>query len=93
MTVRRSDDHDSILRVRLRLIDRYEFGLALLVAAWTTGFIVRSRLAQNGRLTDIANEALLSLLFVIPIMLVGWGLLAIADRRYSLGLFSRRDRQ
>ena len=76
-----------------RLVDRYETGVALLVAVWTTGFVVRSRLAQAGRLSDIANEALSSLVLVIPIILVGWGVLAIADRRYDLGLFSRRDRR
>jgi hypothetical protein len=76
---------------RPRLVDRHETGVVLLVALWTTGFVVRSRLAQSGRLSDIANEALLSLLLMIPIMLVGWGALAIADWRYQLGLFSRRD--
>jgi hypothetical protein len=75
-----------------RLIDRYQTGVTLLVAAWTAGFVVRSRLAESGRLSDVANEALLSLLFVVPIMLVGWGALALADRRFKLGLFRRRDR-
>jgi hypothetical protein len=84
---------ESARPLRARLIDRYETGVALLVAAWTTAFVVRSRLAQTGRLTDVANEALLSLLFVVPIMLIGWGALVVADRRFGLGLFRRRDRR
>jgi hypothetical protein len=43
-------------------------------------------------LSDVGNEAFLSLLIVVPIMLVGWGGLTIADRVYGFGLFrsSRR---
>lgn len=76
-----------------RIADRYETGVAMLVASWTTGFMIRSRLAEHGRLTDVANEALLSLLFVVPIMLVGWGTLVWADRRFALGLFRPSDRR
>jgi hypothetical protein len=35
----------------------------------------------------MTDNALKSLLLVIPIMLVGWGILTIVDRRYRLGLF------
>ena len=88
MTVRPSDDRamDATSR-RVRLADRPETGVAMLVGVWTFAFIVRSRLAQTGTLTDIADEALLSLLLVVPVMLIGWGLLAFADRRFRLGLF------
>jgi hypothetical protein len=90
MTVPQADYRASTKRARL--IDRHETGVALLVATWTAGFVVRSRLAETGRLSDVANEALLSLLLVIPIMLIGWGALAFADRRYKLGLFRSQDR-
>ncbi len=80
------------VRARLaRLADRHETGVAFLVVAWTAAFLVRSRLAQTERLTDVTNEALLSLLFVVPIMLTAWAALA-ADRRLKLGLFSSGDR-
>jgi hypothetical protein len=38
-------------------------------------------------LSALADEALLSLLFVVPIMLIAWGALVVADRRFKLGLF------
>ncbi len=53
----------------------------MLVVVWTAAFVLRSRLAQFDRLSDVANEALLSLLFIVPIMLVGWAALAVIDRR------------
>ena len=62
----------------------------MLVATWTGAFVIRSRLDQSGRLSDVGNEALLSLLFVVPIMLIGWGVLAVADRRFKLGIFPPR---
>jgi hypothetical protein len=68
-------------RQRVRLADRHETGVAALVAVWTLAFLVRSRLAQTDRLGDLANEALLSLLFVVPAMLVGWAALALIERR------------
>jgi hypothetical protein len=76
-----------------RFVDRYESGVALLVSTWTAAFVVRSRLEQSGRLSELGNEALLSLLFVVPIMLVAWGILAVADRRYRLGIFRSRPRR
>jgi hypothetical protein len=78
--------------MKSRVVDRYETGVALLVAMWTAAFVLRSNLAQSGRLSDVGNEAFLSLLIVVPIMLVGWGGLTIADRVYGFGLFrsSRR---
>ncbi|HEV8445602.1 MAG TPA: hypothetical protein VGQ44_02235 [Gemmatimonadaceae bacterium] len=78
---------------RVRLVDRYETGVALLVTLWTASFVARVRLAYADRLSDVANEALLSLLFVVPIMLAAWGLLAAADRWLELGWFGSRDRR
>jgi len=78
---------------RERFRDRYETGVAFLVSTWTAAFVLRSRLEQTGRLSDVGNEALLSLLFVVPIMLIGWGVLALADRRYKLGIFPPRRRR
>jgi hypothetical protein len=66
-------------------------GITMLVIVWTMSFGVRWWLSQNGKLTQILDEALLSMLLVVPIMLIGWGLLAVADRAFRLGLFGRRD--
>ena len=90
MTARQSGDRPSRGRLS-RIADRHETGVALLVAAWTAAFVLRSRLADVGRLSETVNEALLSLLFVIPIILIGWGVLAVADRRFKLGLFTQGD--
>ena len=80
------------VRARLaRLVDRYETSVAFLVVAWTAAFLVRSRLAQADRLSELANEALLSLLLVVPIMLIAWGALVAADRWFKLGLFWSGD--
>jgi hypothetical protein len=80
------------VRARIaRLVDRYETSVAFLVVAWTAAFLVRSRLAQAERLSELANEALLSLLLVVPIMLIAWGALVVADRRFKLGLFWSGD--
>ena len=93
MNGHRSLDPTRIRSVRARisrLVDRYETSVVFLVVAWTVAFLVRSRLAQTERLSDLANEALLSLLFVVPIMLIAWGAL-VADRRFKLGLFWSGD--
>jgi uncharacterized membrane protein YhaH (DUF805 family) len=79
--------------MRLRVVDRHEPSVAMLVAVWTVAFLLRSRLAAAERLTDTGNEALLSLLVVIPVMLLSWGALAFADRRFGLGLFRPRRRR
>ena len=91
MTIPKTDDRARRGR-RERLVDRYETGVAMLVATWTTAFVIRSRLEQSGRLSEIRNEALLSLLFAVPILLAGWGLLVAADRRYELGIFQTGSR-
>jgi hypothetical protein len=78
---------------RPRLVDRYETGVAMLVAVWTAGFIARGRLAHTGQLGDVPNEALLSLLFVVPILLVAWGVLAAVDRWLQLGWFDSHNQR
>jgi hypothetical protein len=96
MNGHRSLDPARIRSVRVRfarLVDRYETSVVFLVVAWTVAFLVRSRLAQTERLSDVANEALLSLLFVVPIMLISWGVLVVADRRFKLGLLGSGDRR
>jgi hypothetical protein len=70
-----------------KLVDSYNPGITLLVVLWTLGFAVRARLLKAGPLEEMTDNALKSLLLVIPIMLVGWGILTIVDRRYRLGLF------
>jgi hypothetical protein len=74
-------------RAITKVVNRYEPSVALLVAVWTAAFLLRSRLAATERLSDTGNEALLSLIVVIPIMVLSWGVLAFADRRLGLGLF------
>lgn len=71
----------------MKIVDRYETSVVLLVMLWTAAFLARLRLAQAERLSDVGNEALLSLLFVVPAILLSWGALAFADRRLGLGLF------
>ena len=70
-----------------RLIDNYNPGITLLVVLWTVAFGVRERLLRAGPLELVIDNALKSLLLVIPIMLIGWAILTIIDRRYRLGLF------
>jgi len=74
-----------------RVIDGYNPGVTMLVSVWVVGFALRVWLVQRELLTQIADEALMSLLFVVPIMLVGWGVAAVADRRFKLGLFRSND--
>jgi hypothetical protein len=63
-----------------RVIEIYNPGVTMLVAIWSVGFSVRTMLIRRGALTQIADEALLSLLLVVPLMLIGWGLLTVAER-------------
>ena len=63
-----------------RVIETHNPGVTMLVAIWSTGFAVRTMLMRRCALTQIADEALLSLLLVVPLMLIGWGLLTVADR-------------
>lgn len=89
-----SDNRDAAASPRgliARVIDGYNPGVTMLVSIWAVGFAVRAWLLQRELLTQIADEALMSLLFVVPIMLVGWGVAAVADRRFKLGLFRSND--
>ena len=63
-----------------RVIEIYNPGVTMLVAIWSAGFAVRTLLIRRGALTQVAEEALLSLLLVVPLMLIGWGLLTVAQR-------------
>lgn len=74
-----------------RVIDAFNPGVTMLVAIWSVGLALRGWLARNGLLTELGDDALRSLIYVVPVMLVGWGLLTVADRRFGLGLLRRRD--
>jgi hypothetical protein len=63
-----------------RLIDWHNPGVTLLLAIWTAGLVTREHLDRIGALGPTAVQALLSLLFVVPIMLAGWAILTILDR-------------
>ena len=86
--------NDRVLPARgfvARIVESYNPGITLLVLLWAGAFGVRNWLTEHGQLEQIADDALRSLLYVIPIMLVGWGALVLADRRFRLGLFGRGD--
>ena len=74
-----------------RLIDIFNPGITLLVLVWVVGLTARRYLVERDRLAGIADQALTSLAFVVPLMLVGWAALAIADRYWDLGIFPRSD--
>ena len=85
-----------------RVIDAYNPGVTMLVSIWAAGFALRTWLVRRGLLTQVTNEALMSLLFVVPIMLLAslllafptlWGIAAVADRWFKLGLFRSNDDQ
>jgi hypothetical protein len=70
-----------------KLIDSYNPGITFLVVLWTIAFALRERLLKAGPLELMIDNAIKSLLLVIPIMLAGWAVLTIIDRRFRLGLF------
>jgi hypothetical protein len=74
-----------------RLIDAYNPGVTMLVLIWTVAFSVRRYLLSRGALSQTGWEALTSLIYVVPIMLVGWATLAVFDRMFRLGIFRRDD--
>ena len=63
-----------------RLIDVYNPGVTCLVVIWVAGLSLRRYLAEHEMLTQIRDEALLSLIYVVPIMLIGWGVFALIER-------------
>jgi hypothetical protein len=62
-----------------KLSDRAETGVALLVLVWCAALLARDYLARHEALTGLRNEALTSLLWVVPFMLLGWGLFALGE--------------
>jgi hypothetical protein len=76
-----------------RLIDSYNPGITLLMLVWVVGLSARRYLVERDQLTagGLADRMLTSLAFVVPLMLVGWAVLAFADRRFKLGIFPREE--
>ena len=60
-----------------KIINRYNPGVTMLGLIWVVAFALRQFLTERNLLSQTGDEALSSLLYVIPIMLVGWGLLAV----------------
>ena len=74
-----------------RLIDAFNPGVTLLVLVWVVGLTARRYLIERGRLEGFADRGLTSLAFVVPLMLAGWAVLAVADRYFDLGIFPTDD--
>ena len=74
-----------------RLIDKFNPGITLLVLVWVVGLSARRYLLERDQLTGFADRGLTSLVFVVPLMLVGWAVLALADRYFNLGVFPRDE--
>ena len=64
-----------------RVIQAYNPGVTFLVAIWVVGYAVRQYLDRRDMLNQTGDEALLSLIYVVPVMLVGWGLITLAQQR------------
>ena len=76
-----------------RLIDNFNPGITLVVLVWVVGLTARRYLLERGQLTGFADRGLTSLAFAAPLMLVGWAVLAVADRYFDLGIFPKDDEQ
>jgi hypothetical protein len=74
-----------------RLIDGFNPGITLLVLVWVVGLTARRHLIERGQLSGFAERGLTSLAFVVPLMLTGWAVLAVADHYLDLGLFPRDE--
>jgi len=74
-----------------RLIDNFNPGITLLVLVWVVGLSARRYLVERDQLTGFADRGLTSLAFVVPLMLVGWAVLAVADHYFDLGVFPRDE--
>lgn len=73
------------------LIDNFNPGITLLVLVWVVGLSARRYLLERDQLTGFADRGLTSLAFVVPLMLIGWAVLALADRYFNLGVFPRDE--
>jgi hypothetical protein len=74
-----------------RLIDAYNPGVTLLVLVWVIAHSVRRYLMEREALSRTGYEALTSLIYVVPVMLVGWALLTASKRFLGLSVFGRDD--
>jgi hypothetical protein len=63
-----------------RLIDAYNPGVTMLVSVWAAAFSARRYMMMRDALSQTGWEALTSLIYVVPIMLVGWAVLSIVER-------------
>ena len=70
-----------------RLIHNFNPAVTLLVLVWVIGLSARRYLLERGELSGFAERGLTSLAFVVPLMLIGWGV----DRFFDLGVFPRDD--
>ena len=70
-----------------RLIQKFNPAVTLLVLVWVIGLSARRYLLERGELSGFAERGLTSLAFVVPLMLIGWGV----DRYFDLGVFPRDD--
>ena len=64
-----------------KTIDAYNPGVTFLMTIWVIGISVRKYLADHEQLTQLRYEALTSLIYVVPVMLVGWAILTIFESR------------
>ena len=74
-----------------RIIEAHNPGVTFLVAVWVAGYSARQLLDLRGLLTDTLDDALTSLLFVVPIMLLGWGALALLQRLTGVRFFDSEE--
>ena len=81
----------TLRRLVTRLIDGFNPGITLLVLVWVVGLTARRYMLERGRLEGFAERGLTSLAFVVPLMLAGWAVLAVADRYFDLGIFPPDD--
>ena len=63
-----------------KAIDAYNPGVTFLVIIWVAGLSLRKYLADHDQLTQLRYEALTSLIYVVPTMVVGWALMAWVER-------------
>jgi hypothetical protein len=75
-----------------RMIDAYNPGITMLVSIWLAALSLRRYLQHAGDLSQTGYEALTSLIYVVPVMLVGWALLAASERFLGLRPFGGGDK-